>query len=157
MTTRLQLAGFADAEPIAHLSNLLIENGLPWSWTEDRVRHHIRSSSSNVLVSRVAGRITGFGIMDFYDEHAHLSLLAVIPSRRRRGTGRALIEWLEASARVAGVFTIRLELRAGNDGARKFYERLGYRPDGIRRAYYAGIEDAMKMRRDLSVRAVRRA
>ena len=157
MTTRFHLAGPADAEPIAQLSNLLIESGLPWSWTEDRVRHHIRSSSSNVIVSRVGRRIIGFAIMDFYDEHAHLSLLAVIPSRRRRGTGRGLIEWLEASARAAGVFTIRLELRSGNIGARKFYERLGYRPDGIRPAYYAGIEDALKMRRDLSVHAARRA
>ena len=49
MTTRIQLAGLGDAEPIATLSNRLIENGLPWSWTDDRVRHHIRSASSTVL------------------------------------------------------------------------------------------------------------
>jgi molybdenum cofactor biosynthesis protein B len=98
-----------------------------------------------VLAARERRRLAGFAIMEFYDEHAHLSLLAVQPGYQRLGIGRQLIEWLESSARVAGTFTVRLELRASNDGARLFYERLGYREVGRRPAYYGGREDALRM------------
>jgi len=40
--------------------------------------------------------------------------------------GRQLLEWLESSARTAGTFSVHLELRATNDGARRFYERMGW-------------------------------
>jgi ribosomal protein S18 acetylase RimI-like enzyme len=89
--------------------------------------------------------------MEFYDEHAHLSLLAVQPGYQRLGIGRQIIEWLESSARVAGTFTVQLELRASNDGARKFYERLGYGVVGRKPGYYGGREDALRMTRDLAV------
>jgi ribosomal-protein-alanine N-acetyltransferase len=88
--------------------------------------------------------------MDFYDDHAHLSLLAVQPGLQRQGIGRQLLEWLEASARTAGIFSVKLELRAGNDAARAFYERLGFRERGRKRAYYSGREDALLMVHDLA-------
>ncbi len=71
--------------------------------------------------------------MEFYAIHAHLNLLAVQPGYQRQGIGRQLLEWLEASARTAGIFTVHLELRANNDGARAFYEKLGYREVGRKR------------------------
>ncbi|HET7131971.1 MAG TPA: GNAT family N-acetyltransferase, partial [Gammaproteobacteria bacterium] len=86
-----------------------------------------------------------------------LSLLAVQPGYRRQGVGKQLVEWLEASARTAGIFVVRLELRAGNDDARRFYERLGYLEAGRRPAYYAGREDALRMTHDLTVAPISRA
>jgi ribosomal protein S18 acetylase RimI-like enzyme len=44
-----------------------------------------------------------------------------------------------------------LELRAGNGSAQRFYESLGYRPSGLIRGYYQGIEDALRMTCDLRV------
>jgi ribosomal-protein-alanine N-acetyltransferase len=89
--------------------------------------------------------------MEFHDEHAHLNLLAVRPGYRSRGVGTALVRWLESSARIAGVFAVGLELRANNDAARRFYEKLGYATAGTRTRYYAGVEDALRMTRNLSV------
>jgi ribosomal-protein-alanine acetyltransferase len=110
-----------------------------------------------VLTARDGRRIAGFAIMEFHDDSAHLSLLAVQPGYRRRGVGRKMLDWLEASARTAGIFTVRLEVRAGNDAAIKFYERSGYREVGRRRAYYADTEDARCMARDLTVVSTPRA
>jgi ribosomal-protein-alanine N-acetyltransferase len=89
--------------------------------------------------------------MEFHDEHAHLNLLAVRPGYRSRGVGAALMRWLESSARTAGIFDIVLELRVSNDAARRFYEKLGYAAVGTRTRYYAGVEDALRMTRNLSV------
>jgi ribosomal-protein-alanine N-acetyltransferase len=95
--------------------------------------------------------VVGFAIMEFYAIHAHLNLLAVQPGYQRQGVGRQLLEWLEASARTAGIFKVYLELRASNDGAQAFYEKIGYRWVGRKVAYYDGREDAVRMAHDLTV------
>ena len=43
---------------------------------------------------RAAPGVVGFAVMEFYDEHAHLSLLAVAPGYQRQGIGKQLVEWL---------------------------------------------------------------
>lgn len=151
MNARISVARAADARPIARMSRMYVEQGLPWSWTEDRVLGAIRHRETAAIVARDRRRLAGFAIMQFTDAHAHLSLLAVAPGYRGLGLGRELVEWLEACARTAGLFDVRLELRTTNEMARAFYESLGYRETGSVRAYYAGREDARRMQRDLSV------
>ena len=140
-----------DAVAIAAMSRQLIEHGLAWSWNEERVERCLRNRDCVVLAARDRRRIMGFAIMEFYAIHAHLNLLAVQPGHQRHGVGRQLLEWLEASARTAGIFKVNLELRANNDGARAFYEKLGYRAAGRKPAYYDGREDAVRMTHDLTV------
>jgi ribosomal-protein-alanine N-acetyltransferase len=147
---RLGIARPDEARLIAALSRQTIERGLPPTWSESRVLNCMRNRECVVLVARDRRRLVGFAVMEFYDEHAQLSLLAVQPGYRRQGIGRHMLEWLEASARTAGIFSVRLELRAANDAARKFYERLGYVQTGHKKAYYAGREDALRMLRDLA-------
>jgi ribosomal protein S18 acetylase RimI-like enzyme len=93
--------------------------------------------------------LIGFAIMYFGDEHAHLNLLAIRPRYQRSGLGRRLIEWLEESALVAGIPAIRLELRATNAAARRFYQRLGFVQIARVQNYYSGVEDAIRMSRDI--------
>jgi ribosomal-protein-alanine N-acetyltransferase len=147
---RIGIARPDDAATIATMSRRLIEDGLPPSWTEPRVLRCVGNRECVVLAARDRRRLVAFAIMDFYDEHAHLSLLAVQPGYQKQGIGRQLMEWLESSARTAGIFHVQLELRATNDAARTFYEKLGYRGCGVRRAYYNGREDALRMSHDLS-------
>jgi ribosomal-protein-alanine N-acetyltransferase len=145
------LAHFYDAPVIAGMSRRLIEHGLAWSWSEDRVEKCMRNRDCVVLAARDRRRVVGFAIMEFYAVHAHLNLLAVQPGFQRQGVGRRLLEWLEASARTAGIFTVHLEVRANNAAAQAFYEKLGFRPTGRKAAYYDGREDAVRMTHDLTV------
>jgi ribosomal-protein-alanine N-acetyltransferase len=131
------------------MSRALIETGLGWSWTRERVARNISSASTVTVVAFDGDRLIGFAIMYFGDEHAHLNLLAVRPRYQRAGLGRYLVHWLEESALVAGIGTIRLELRASNRGARRFYERLGFAEVGRVPDYYAGVETAVRMARDI--------
>ena len=144
-----KLARLRDAQLIALMSRDLVEQGLSWSWTPKRVVSHIRNPESNVLTAWVQGRLLGFAIMQFYDEYAHLNLLAVDPAARRFGIGRQLLVWLEETALVGGIFTVRLEVRAGNVGARTFYRALGYQETDSLPGYYGGRETAIRMARDL--------
>jgi len=69
----------------------------------------------------------------------------VHPAHRRRGVGRALVEWLLESARTAGMASVHLELRASNEAARRFYRALGFSETVLMPRYYDGREAAMRM------------
>ncbi|HYM34658.1 MAG TPA: GNAT family N-acetyltransferase [Steroidobacteraceae bacterium] len=148
----LQLATLRDVRGIANMSAALIEQGLPHSWTERRVLAHIRHRECTVLVAKLANQLTGFAIMEFGNTMAHLNLLAVDPRWQRRGIGRQLLEWLHESALTIGTFVVKLELRAENGKARRFYASLGYDECGYVPRYYCNVEDAVLMSRDLTVR-----
>lgn len=147
----LKLARLRDAQRIAWMSRDLVEDGLPWSWTAPRVASHIRGDESNVLTAWVGSHLAGFAIMQFYAEHAHLNLFAVDPQYRRFGIGRKLLAWLEETARVGGIFTINLEVRADNFGGRAFYRALGYHEVRTIPGYYSGREAGIRMMRDLKI------
>lgn len=157
MNYEITLAEPADAQCIASMSERLIEYGLPLSWDVPRVVRHMRRRDSIVIkaVGRDSGRdadaLLGFGIMNFQQDAAHLSLLAVEPDCRRRKIGRGLLAWLEETAVTAGTFFISLEVRTRNTAAQHFYRALGYDEMDRVVGYYSGIEDAVLFARDLRV------
>jgi [ribosomal protein S18]-alanine N-acetyltransferase len=146
---RLEPARIADAALLSAMARELIESGLTPAWGAARIGWHVHHPDSMVLTARSGLTLAGFAIMRYADDTAHLNLLAVAPAHRRRGVGRRLLSWLEASALTAGSFIIGLELRAGNDAARAFYRALGYREAGEIPGYYQGVEAAVRMVRDL--------
>ncbi|MCU0950565.1 MAG: GNAT family N-acetyltransferase [Burkholderiaceae bacterium] len=152
----IALARPADARAIALLSREVIEAGLAWAWTPGRVLRSMAQPDTNVIVAREAGlrHPVGFAIMSYGDgrDHsdAHLQLFAVVPARRRRGIGRALLDWLELTARTAGIQVIRLETRASSDDAQAFYRAHGYVEVNRLRGYYQGVEDAVRLAKDLA-------
>lgn len=147
--TELRLARLADAHTIARMSRELVEQGLGWSWRAARIAAMIRDPKVVVLVARSHSATIGFAIMEYHEHRAHLNLLAVRTDQRRSGTGRALLQWLEKTARYAGIAKIYLEVRARNRGARLFYERLGWENVTYVSGYYQGRESAMRMVRQL--------
>jgi ribosomal-protein-alanine N-acetyltransferase len=151
----LRLATPEDADEIALMSRDLIEHGLGWSWTRARVARNIKHRETTTVMACYSQRVVGFAIMRFGDQHAHLNLLAVKPAAQRAGVGRALVRWLEESARVAGITGIHLEVRATNLDARRFYRALGFQELALLPRYYRGIESAVWMARDLRLRTAR--
>jgi ribosomal-protein-alanine N-acetyltransferase len=145
----LRLARPDEAEAIAALSRDVVETGLGWTWSPERVARAMRDRNTVTLIAAERGRMVAFAIMYFGEEHAHLSLLAVRPSHQRQGIGRRLLEWLLQSARTAGIASVHLELRAANHGARRFYRALGFIETAYIPGYYRGKEMALRMMREL--------
>ena len=145
----LRAAHVSDAGTIASMSRLLVEHGLVWRWTPARVRRSIKDKDTMVLVASIDGALSGFAIMKFRDEESHLFLLAVASRLQRTGIGAALLAWLEKSCRTAGIQNIRVELRAANKRARKFYEQAGFRCSGQVAGYYDNREAAVVMGKSL--------
>ena len=153
----IRLAEPGDARAIAEMSRDHIESGLGWRYDPAHIVRAMQRRESVVLVA--SGRPTyvarerpslgGFAIMDFGDERAHLVLLAIQPTLRRRGIGRRLVDWLMESALTAGMESVHLELRANNEAARRFYRALGFSETVLMPRYYNGREAAMRMIRML--------
>ncbi len=148
----IRLAEPRDAQSIATMSRDFIESGLGWKYDAARVLRAIRDRETLAVVACEGGRnpgaasaaprgaAAGFAIMEFGDERAHLVLLAVRPSHRRLGIGQRLLDWMLESARVAGMASIHLELRAGNDAARRFYRAMGFFETVLVPGYYRSGE-----------------
>ena len=145
----IRLAIPSEATPIAHMSRDMIEFGLPWTWTVQRVDHAIRDKATNVAVALRSEHLQGFGIMQYGDDTAHLVLLAVLPAMRHQGWGGRLTHWLEASAQMAGINRVLVEARADNHNAITFYQRLGYRRSSTVTGYYQGKIDAVRLQKQL--------
>lgn len=138
---------------MAEMSRELVETGLGWRYTPPRISSLIGHPETVALVACDGARVLGFAVMQFGDLDAHLVLLCVRAAQQRRGIGRQLHEWLAASARVAGLASIQLELRADNDAALSFYRRLGFIETQWLPAYYDGLIAARRMRLPLRLSA----
>ncbi len=73
--------------------------------------------------------------------------LAVVPERRGKGLGKALLDAGLAAVRARGGSEVFLEVRASNDLAQALYASRGFRREGRRRGYYRRPdEDALVLR-----------
>ena len=81
---------------------------------------------------------------------AEIYNIAVQAENRRRGVGSCLINAFFEACRTYDVRKVRLEVRADNNSAQKFYETHGFAAEFIRKAYYRDpVTDAIIMRTTL--------
>jgi diamine N-acetyltransferase len=103
-------------------------------WLREDATTHGRA----VLVAECDGiGVSGLAHVQIYDtpafdfmvrrRRANLEDLVVDRAHRRAGCGRALIEAAASCARRMGAEQLLLTVWAGNEGAERFYEALGYR------------------------------
>ncbi|MFN2572006.1 MAG: ribosomal protein S18-alanine N-acetyltransferase [Gemmatimonadales bacterium] len=118
----------------------------PWSTQDFR---DCISSDALLYVAEADDRIAGYVVaIDAADEGEILNL-AVAPSGRRDGVGRALVEYILDALVERGARQIYLEVRESNAPARALYAAHGFTEVGRRRGYYRRpVEDAMVLRRD---------
>lgn len=97
-----------------------------------------------------AGRVVGYVVAWFVMEEGELANLAVAPSARRKGLGRALLDAMLGDARQRGVAHVYLEVRESNAAARQLYATRDFEEVGRRKRYYRSPEeDALILRHTL--------
>ncbi len=109
------------------------------SWPRRRARYlaWLGHPDAFLLIAEDA-RPVGYALVSIHygadDTHvtgeriAELQTLSILPERRGRGIGAALMESVFAELRVLGVHELLIGVLAGNEGALRFYERRGFRP-----------------------------
>jgi len=98
----------------------------PWNDPEADLRRAVAGPTSTVLAACDDDALLGT-VMVGYDGHrGWVYYLAVAEGHRRLGLGRALMAAAEEWLRGRGVPKLNLMVRATNQEALGFYERLGY-------------------------------
>jgi ribosomal protein S18 acetylase RimI-like enzyme len=147
--TPIRLAGAADAPTFGRLLQAFnAEFGDPTPPAEviaERAAPLLESGE--VVVLLVGEGPEGFAELRFRPSlytgalDAYLEELYVVPDRRGRGLGRALLEAAMDEARARGAARIDLNTSVDDVAARALYESAGFtnregRPDGPRMLYY---------------------
>ncbi|MBE7517053.1 MAG: ribosomal protein S18-alanine N-acetyltransferase [Chloracidobacterium sp.] len=95
--------------------------------------------------------MVGFAfIMENPNGAAHLTTIGVSPEHRRRGIAARMLQHVEMKARSRGLYTVVLEVRAGNLAAQDLYRRAGYSIVQRISKYYFNGEDGFLMMKGLN-------
>ena len=121
-------------EPLTAFFQLLEQAGddmqfHPHPLNAEEVKKRVHYDGKDRYYVLVEGReILAYGMLRGWDEGYEVPSLgiAVHPSARRTGLGRALMHFLHAAARRHGAERVRLKVHPDNVGALKLYEDLGY-------------------------------
>lgn len=90
--------------------------------------------------------LVGAALLEVLVPESELHSLAVLPGKRRRGLGAALLKSALSAARKRGATEMFLEVRRSNQAAIALYERAGFAALSVRRGYYSHPrEDALVM------------
>ena len=91
-----------------------------------------------LLIAEQDGERLGFAFVephvDYFTqaEHAHLGMIAVTEAAQGTGAAAALLAAAEQWARSRGYTTLTLNVFAGNERARAFYEKHGFDVETVR-------------------------
>jgi ribosomal-protein-alanine N-acetyltransferase len=119
----------------------------PWSY--EMVKKELSHDWSTVLLAELDGELLGFAIFWLVVDELHVLNVATAHAHRRKGIAKAV---MEAALDVGSAHRCRiatLEVRRGNQAAIALYNGLGFKPVGMRPAYYSDDrEDAILMVKD---------
>jgi len=106
----------------------------------------IYNLGAGFLVAQENNRVVGYIIFWIkFEDEGHIISIAVDKNYRRMEVGSRLVEKSLNIFKEYNVRRIKLEVRIGNKGARKFYSKMGFKEEKIVENYYEDNEDAIIM------------
>lgn len=119
-------------------------------WSEKSVASELSNPLSHWLVAVEDDAVLGYiGSQTVLDESDMMNV-AVSPAHRRKGIAEALVLALADALREKGSVKLTLEVRASNAPAITLYEKLDFKPIGLRKNYYRNPkEDALILQKEL--------
>ncbi len=125
------------------------------SWSARSWAEVLAMPGSFALLAIAGDEPVGFLAAQVLFEDCELLSLGVLPSCRRAGYGRRLLDRGLGEAGRRGAAQIQLEVAEKNRRGRTFYETQGFTVVGRRKGYYPGPEgaaiDALILRRSLGI------
>lgn len=120
------------------------------AWSLALIRDDFAYGGKRYRGAEVDGALVGYAVYGYDGDAFSLMNIAVVPSARRSGVGRALMEDFLAEARAQGAREAWLEVSVENPGALALYRDYGFEDVRIRPRYYQPENhDALVMRRSL--------
>lgn len=138
----------ADLEEAYRLDQTCFEEGI--AYTRGQIRDFLTRDGAIALAADAeGGSLAAFAIGHVAGSRGHVVTIDIAASHRRHGLGQRLLSQLKARMAAAGAREVRLEVDKRNEGAIRFYERMGFRAVRTLRDYYGAGFDGLRMTRRL--------
>jgi [ribosomal protein S18]-alanine N-acetyltransferase len=126
-----------DIDAVMFVMNSAFGQRFGEAWTRSQLAGILPMGGVTLMLARDARSddAVGFSLFRTVADESELLLLAVTPTRHRRGVGKRLVDAFLEQARNDGVTRVHLEVRDGNPAV-SMYEDVGFSPVGRRRNYY---------------------
>ncbi|MBN1811180.1 MAG: GNAT family N-acetyltransferase [Anaerolineae bacterium] len=121
---------FTIEELVAAYNQTRVDYIVPMPMNAARLREYIHNYDIVLEMSAVAvedNRILGLAMLGVRSGHTWITRLGVLPARRRRGTGRCLMEHLIVQSRCLRVRYVTLDVIKNNVPAEQLFHELGFR------------------------------
>lgn len=147
MSAQISAAGPEAAELLSALHAKAFEGTQVWD--QAAFNTLLNGPGVDALLAARAETPLGFILMRTVADEAEMLTLAVLPSARRSGTGRMLVEAGLEAARERGARRAFLEVSVNNQAAIALYRATGWGEAGHRTRYYRDGSDALILSRGL--------
>ncbi|KWU58485.1 MULTISPECIES: ribosomal protein S18-alanine N-acetyltransferase [Priestia] len=143
LTIKFRLMEVKDVDQVVKIE----EKSFTTPWSSEAFQNELTNNQfSTYIVMEEGENIIGYcGTWIVIDE-AHVTNIALLPDYRGKGLGELLLRNVMDVLRKLGATSMTLEVRVSNHIAQSLYQKLGFKPGGIRKNYYSdNNEDALVM------------
>ena len=136
-SVRIEAGSSRDIDAVMRVMDAAFGDRFGEAWTRSQLGGILPMAGVSLVLAREpdTADAIGFSLFRTVAGESELLLIAVTPSRHRRGVGRMLLDDFLDRVRNDGVARVHLEVRDGNSAV-SLYREAGFSPVGRRRNYY---------------------
>lgn len=116
----------SDKNVVIALWNEVFPDNPPWNEPASNIQLKSSVQPELFFVAELGDEVAGTAMAGFDGHRGWVYFLAVAPTHRRKGIGRALMQHAENALAELGCTKTNLQVRPGNDRALSFYQQIGY-------------------------------
>lgn len=120
------------------------------AWSLKSLKETWQQKNAEIFAAKDQEKLIGYVIFYHVLDEGEIARIATAPALRRQGAATQMFRGLVSFCLEHQIEKIMLEVRDGNESARRFYQKCGFTEDGIRKNYYENPkEDAVLMSKNL--------
>lgn len=141
---KLELGTIKDVESIMEIQEACYGGRAPWGRLT--VYNELQNRLSFFLIVKRYSEGLAFIAFSIRNDSLHITNVGTKPDYQKQGLASFLLEKVIAIAQELQLKQITLEVRISNTGARRLYQKIGFKERYLKKNYYSdNKEDALEM------------
>ncbi len=127
------------------------------AYSREELHAYLLFPGADCILACDSKKPVGFCLSAHWDAQGYIVTMDVLDTHRRRGIGSQMLTESERRLAAAGVREVHLETATDTESSVAFWQKHGYRKQGLKKGYYPGGRDAYAMTKplDLTVLALK--